>query len=542
MPSGITSTTPRRLGPPSGPRRAALLSCAAAAALVLGLAACSASGTDAGSSAVSSSRAKTLIIADDEPPASFDPVQADNSTVDEVDLPAYDTLVKYDGSGKLVSDLATAWKVSADGLSVSMTLRGNATFHDGAAVTATDVKYTLDRVKKIGTGVATLVAPYQSATVTSPTQLTIHLSSPYAPFLAALTRIYILNAALVQQHAGSDEGQSWLATHDAGSGPYELKSYTPNQQAQFSEYPKYWGGFSGQAASVVFKYMTAGAEETSALRNGSIDLAMNVDSTDWASFASNPKFVVDKANSNVMLYVFFKMAGAPTANKYLREAVSYAYDYQQHVSDILKGAGQTATGVTPSGMACYDASIPQPAYDIAKARQLLAESGLKNVTLTLTYLSSTPEMQQAATLLQSDLKQIGVTLKLEAITYPQYAQMETKTATTPEMGMIYAFPAYPDPDSILDQNFDSKFINGGQNWGDFVSPAVNKLVEKAQTLTSMSQRCVLYNQAEKLVVADTPTINMSNPQYVTVYSSRLSGYRYEVNHNKAVDVYLVKVK
>lgn len=522
-------------------RRPALLACAAATSLALGLAACSASGTDAGSSSGSSSRAKTLIIAENEPPASFDPIQADNSTVDEVDLPAYDTLVKYDDSGHIAGDLATSWKISADGKSITMTLRGNATFHDGSKVTATDVQYTLDRIKKIGIDVASLISPYQSTTVTSPTQLTIHLTTPYGPFLAALTRVYILNAALVEKHLGSNQGQSWLATHDAGSGPYELVSYTPNAEAQYTQYKKYWGGWSGQASTVIFKYYSSGAAEQSALTNGDVDLAMDIDPSSWASFAANKKYVVNKANTNVMLYVFFKMVGSPTANKYLREAISYAYNYSQHISDILKGAGQPAKGVLPSGMACYDPSVSQPTYNISKARQLLAQSGLKNVTLTMTYLKATAEMEQAATLLQSDLKQIGVTLKLDAITYPQYAQLETKTATTPEMGMIYAFPAYPDPSAIMNQNFDSQYIHVGQNWGDYTNPAVNKLVEKAQMLTDMSQRCALYNQAEQLIVADTPTINMSNPQYVTVYSSRLSGYHYESWHHQTVDVYRIKV-
>jgi peptide/nickel transport system substrate-binding protein len=513
----------------------------AVAALVLGLGACSASGSDAGSSSGASSRAKTLIIAENEPPASFDPIQANNSTVDEVDLPAYDTLVKYNDSGKIIGDLATAWQVSADGKAITMTLRGNATFHDGSTVTATDVKYTLDRIKKIGIDVESFITPYQGATVTSPTQLTVHLSAPYAPFIASLTRIYIVSAKLVQEHAGTDEGQSWLATHDAGSGPYELVSYTPNAQAQFTQYKKYWGGWDGQATSVIFKYMSGGAAEQSALLDGDVDLAMDIDPSSWASFAENKTYVVSKANTNVVLYVFFKMVGSPTANKYLREAVSYAYDYPQHVTDILKGAGQKVTGVMPSGMECYDPSIAQPTYDIAKAKALLAKSGLKNVTLTMTYLKATSEMEQAAALLQSNLKQIGVTLKLDAITFPQYAQMEEKTSTTPELGMIYAFPAYPDPDSIMYQNFDSKFIDGGENYGVYVNHAVDKLVEKAQTISDVSQRCALYDQAQQLIAADTPTVNMANSQYVTVYSSRLKGYTYEPSHHQTVDVYRVKV-
>ena len=544
MPSDITPVTPgqRPPGCPPMPRKRRLrlaLAVTGAATLAAALAACSASGSDAGSS--NGSRSSALIIAENEPPASFDPIQADNSTVDEVDLPAYDTLVKYNSANQVTGDLATSWTISPDGKTVTMTLRSGVTFHDGTRLTATDVKYTLDRTKKIGIDAASFITPYVSSTVTSPTALTIHLSQAYAPFLPALTRIYILNSKLVQQHAGTDQGQSWLSTHDAGSGPYELVSYSPNAQAEYKQYPGYWGGWSGQAKTVEFKYMSGGAAEASALNNGDVDLAMDIDPSDWASYAENSKYVVNKANTNVVLYVFFKMVDAPTSNKHLREAIAYAYDYQQHVTDILKGAGQKVTGVMPSGMECYDPNVTQPTYDLAKAKQLLAASGLKHVTLTMTYLKATAEMEQAATLLQSNLQQIGITLKLNAITYPQYAQDETKLSTTPELGMIYAFPAYPDPDSIMYQNFDSKFAIGGMNYGDYVNPAVNKLVEKAQTVTSTAARCSLYNQAEQIVTADYPTVNVANSQYVTVYSSRLKGYVYEASHHQTVDVYKIKV-
>lgn len=519
--------------------RAFVLVTAGLATSVLVLSACSGSSSSSGGG--KATRSQTLIIAENEPPATFDPVQADNSTVDEVVLPAYETLVKFDDSGRLAPALAAKWTVSSDGKSIAVTLRDNVKFHDGAKLTATDVKYTLDRTKKINIGVAALISAYGSTTVTDPTHLTINLSTPSGPFISALSRVYILNSALVQKNAGSDDGQKWLATNDAGSGPYQLKNYTANQEAEFTKYSGYWQGFSGQAKQVQFKYLASGATERSALINSDVDLAMDIDPSDWASFSSNSNYVVDKANTNVMLYVFFKMKGAPTSNKLLRQAISYAYNYQQHVTDILKGAGQLAKGVLPSGMQCYDSNVQQPSYDLTKAKNVLSQSGLMNVKLTMTYLKATAEMEQSATLLQSALKQIGVTLNLRAITYPQYVDEAKTNATTPDLGMIYAFPAFPDPDSIMYQNFDSKFINNGQNWGGYKNATVDTLVEQAQRLPDSATRCKLYNRAEVAVVGDTPTINISNPQYVTIYNKRLSGYKYEVAHHQTVDVYRIKV-
>lgn len=516
-----------------------IVTIAAVAAGALALAACSTS-TNANSSGTSA-RAKTLIIAENEVPATFDPIQADNSTVDEVTLPAYNTLVKYDDTGKIVGELATQFTVASDGKSVSMTLRSNVTFHDGTKLTANDVKYTLDRDKKINIGVASFLTSYSSTTVQDPTHLTINLSTPSGPFLGSLSRVYVVNGALVQKNAGTDDGQKWLSTHDAGSGPYILKGYTPNQEADFTKYANYWQGWSGQADNVQFKYMSDAATERSALLNNDVDLAMDIDPNDWASFQSNSSYVVKKSPTNVVLYAFFKISGGITENKDLREAIAYAYNYPQHITNILHGAGQKVIGPVPSGMQCYDPNVAQPTYDPAKAKQLLASSGLTNVTVTMTYLKATAEMEQAAALLQSNLKAIGVTLNLKAITYPEYAELAKSNKTTPDLGMIYAFPAIPDPDAIMYQNFDSRFIGGGQNWGGYKNATVDQIVEQAQQLTDLGQRCKLYNQAESIVANDYVAINMANSEYVTIYNKRLSGYTYEASHHQTVDVYRITV-
>ena len=77
--------------------------------------------------------------------------------------------------------------------------------------------------------------------------------------------------------------------------------------------------------------------------------------------------------------------------------------------------------------------------------------------------------------------------------------------------------------------------------GGYKNVSVDHLLEKAQTLTNLSNRCKLYNQAESIVANDYPTINMANSEYVTVYNKRVSGYTYEAAHHQTVDVYRTKV-
>lgn len=492
-------------------------------------------GTDTGSS-----RDTSLVIAENEVPASFDPVQADNSTVDEVVIPAYDSLLTYDASTELTGSLVESWTVSDDGIVIDLVLRDDVTFHDGAALTSDDVVYTLDRIKSIGIGVASFLTSYDSAEAVSDTEVSITLSTPDATFLAALTRVYVVNSALVEENAGEDHGQSWLATNDAGSGPYELTGYTTNQAATYERYADYWGGFDGQAETVEFRYLTEASTQSAALTSGDVDIAMDITPNEWSDFESTEGFTVDKADTNVVLYSFFNMSDPITADPALREAISYAYDYDQHVETILVGAGNLVNGPVPSAMQCaVTDGVTVPSFDLEHAQEIVDANGLAGTTVTMTYLEATAEMEQAATLLQSNLAQIGVTLELQAVTYPQYAEMAASDDTRPQMGMIYAFPAFPDASAILYQNFHSQFIGVGQNWGGYSDPEVDELTAAAQIETDSDARCEAYAEVQRIVTADFASVNLANAQTVAVMSDRVEGFQYRSWHHQTVDVYAI---
>lgn len=513
-----------------------LLMGAAAVGTVALLAGCAAGG----GSGTGSARASSLVIAENEVPASFDPVQADNSTVDEVVIPAYDSLLTYDADVALTGSLVDSWTVSEDGTTIDLALRDDVTFHDGAALTAADVVYTLDRIQSIGIGVASFLTAYDSSEAVSDTEVSITLSSADATFLAALTRVYVVNSALVEENAGDDQGQSWLATNDAGSGPYELTGYTANQAATFEQYADYWGGFDGQAETVEFRYLTEASTQSSALTSGDIDIAMDITPSEWATFESTDGFAVDKADTNVVLYSFFNMSDPVTSDPALREAISYAYDYEQHVETILVGAGNLVDGPVPSGMQCATTDgVTVPTFDLEHAQEVVDANGLEGTTVTMTYLEATAEMEQAATLLQSNLAQIGITLELQAVTYPQYAEMAASDETRPQMGMIYAFPAFPDASAILYQNFNSQFIGVGQNWGGYSNPEVDELTAAAQVETDQDVRCDAYAQVQQIVTADYASVNMANAQTVAVMSDRVEGFQYRSWHHQTVDVYAI---
>lgn len=497
------------------------------------------SSNDSESSNESGSVPSTIVLADNEPPQTFDPIQAGNSTVNAVVIPLYDTLIDFDANSELGSRLAESWSVSANGVEIDIVLRSGVKFHDGAELTSKDVQYTMDRVKELNIGVAAEILAYDSTTIIDNLNLTINLSEPSAPFLSALSRIYILNSALVELNEGSDLGQAWLSSNDAGSGPYTLKSYATNQEVVFEKFPDYYRGFDGQADTVVIRYIVESSTQRDALLNGDIDIAYDVATTDLPSFEGNADFSVVKKDTLVQLYIFFNMQKGETVDPKVREAIKLAYDYQSHVDSILAGNGAIAEGPLPSVMNCH-ADIAPGKQDLERAKQLLAEAGKSNLKLTMSYLSVIEEMNRAGTLLQSALREIGVELTLQTVTFPEYMEQVATIGTTPDLGMIYAFPAYPDPHSVLAINFDSTYIGGGYNYASYNNPKVDSLVRKAAVTTDQAVRCSLYEEVQQIVEGDSVSINISNPKFVVVTRAGISGDFYRPAHHNTLDIYNIK--
>ncbi|BBH70213.1 twin-arginine translocation pathway signal protein [Actinoplanes sp. OR16] len=502
-----------------------IVATASAAVLVTALAACGGGGQ----AATGTARADTLIIGTGATPQTLDPLLSSDVQTDLTSVAAYDTLLTYDDQDKLVPKLATAWEVAPDATALTLTLRPDAKFHDGATVTATDVVYTLDRVRRLNLGIATAIADFKSATAASATEVDITLSRANAGFLGALSRIYIVNSALVKANAGNDDGQSWLATHSAGSGAYQVAEYRPNQQVRFTRFDGYWGGAGERPATMVYRYITESATLRDELRQGNVDVAYNLVPTDQQQFKDAPGFTLTDVKGPLQLYAFFDTASGPTADVRVRKALRLAYDYQGHVGNILAGQGSVADGVLPNTMTCRP-SIPASAQNIDEAKKLLAEAGAANLKLTMYYQSVIPEHNKAATLLQSNLRDIGVTLELKSVTYPEFVKAISDPKSAPDMGLIWDFPLYPDATSMLYRVYDSKFVGTGSNYGQYTNPAVDALLDKAVKATSTEQSCDYAKQVQTIVNDDAVSMNIANSKYVYAHKSTVTGFAYAPTH------------
>lgn len=190
-------------------------------------------------------------------------------------------------NNKMVGRLASEYQVAPDVRSVSIVLRPDVKFHDGRPLTAKDV-LTFDRLKRLGSGVAAQVDAYESTTVQDDTHLTINLSPASSIFLGALSKIYILNSALVAEHANTDEGRAWLQAHDAGSGPYAVAGEQSQGVVSTQLAPDYWDKVeAGRTASCSVASTRAPRGGTNCWP-GHVDLALFLADHDIPVLAADP--------------------------------------------------------------------------------------------------------------------------------------------------------------------------------------------------------------------------------------------------------------
>lgn len=450
-------------------------------------------------------RATSVIFANGGALTTLDPLRTDYAQTSFAVNAAYDTLVTYDKSAKVVGRLAESFEVADDVMSIAIKLRPGVAFQDGAPLTADDVAYTLDRLKRIGIGIAGQISEYDSTVVTDPHTLTIKLKQPSSIFLGALSKIYILNSKLVGGNAGSDDGQTWLQSHVAGSGPYSL-SIQQGGNTFLQLNPNYWDKAEGRPQTIVLRRIDEGATQRDEIRAGNVDLAiLGMGYRDAADLEASGVAKDARLKPALQTNVVFNTRTGPTADPRVRRAVRMAYDYEGGLKNIRLGNGTVANGPLPSTLPCRP-DLPQSVRDVEGAKKLLAEAGVKDLHLTLRFQSTIEVQRLEATLLQSNLADIGVTLDLQPITFANYLQTLASVDTIPQMMLLDDFAQFPDPGAMLFKTFKSNAV--GTNRSGYSNAEVDKLLDQAVQTKDDAARCELYKKAQTIIDGDSAYLSM----------------------------------
>jgi peptide/nickel transport system substrate-binding protein len=337
----------------------------------------------------------------------------------------YEGLLAYKvGSDKpeIVPNLDTEWTVSPDNTVYTLNLRDDVTFHDGTHFDSSAVKPSFDRRLAVGQGPSYMVADVKSVETPSPTQVVVTLDAPNSAFLDYLAAPYgpkMMSPTILAQQAGSDDAQTYLQTHDAGTGPYTLTKADVGQGYEMKAYDGWWGGdpyFTTVELPVITDLSTQQLELNSGelhaiLHDLNAPAVEDYLGNDGVSTYSMPSFTTEQVyvNPNTGLL----------ADPAARKAFQQALDVETLRNQVFKGRSQAATGNYPAGMLPAGADTQDVTADTGPLAEIAKSASAADKTIVLGYDTSQPDDQQLANLVSAKLQGLGLTPKVQGYTTSQ---------------------------------------------------------------------------------------------------------------------------
>lgn len=471
--------------------------------------------------------ADTLFVAINADQGTLDPAVTFDNGAWKITYPAYQRLVEYDGASTEVKPgLAKEWKVSPDGLTWTFTLAEGNKFADGTPVTAEAVKFTFDRTLKIKKGPADVYSVIKEVKVDSPTSVTFILSQNFPPFLSTLAANYggIVNPKVMEKEQGGDLGQNYLANNTMGSGPYQLSEWKKGEYIKLAVNPN--SSVKPALQNIFFKIVPDATAQRLQLEQGEIDIAEGIPNEQLKSVKELPNVEILQKPSLFVDYVYVNSSKGNEAlkNPKVRQALSYAIDYDALTSSVQEGYATQMRGPIPNGLWGYDENSFQYKRDVEKAKALLAEAGVSNLSIDLLYSDNKSWWETEALTLQAFFSDIGVKLNLKKVAYATSREMIDKGDFDLALGVWS--PDFGDPYMFMNYWFDSVNFGLAGNRAFYKNDKVDELVRKAASINDKAEREKLYQEAQKIVIDEVPYLYLYQKDFLLPISKNVKGFVY----------------
>ena len=467
----------------------------------------------------------------------LDPVLNDANVDIWVLTNLYDTLLQPTNDGVGVQPgLATKWETAADAKSLTLTLRQGVKFADGSAMTADDVKWSLDRARDPKAGAwSSSLASIDSIAVSGET-VTLKLKNPDPTLIPALATF---NAAILPQKlfeatpgATPEEKAKAFAEKPIGTAPFILTSWKRNQSMTLKRNPYYWkAGEDGKALPYLdeleFQIIPDDATRLLKLKAGEVDGTEFIPYARVKELQGDPSLRMELWPSTRVRYLTFYCGPTfkdgkanPLSNVKVRQALNYAVNKDAIIAITTLGLGKPMrsymSSTTPlfSGQDLYK-------YDVAKAKALLAEAGFANGFETSIYsLSGNGDDSNDLAAVQQMWAQVGVKLRIDQVDNP------TRTARYREENFAMRTSAWTndisDPSQITSYFAYWPNIHSlHSNWQD---KRVDELFEKSQQETDAKARAAEYQEIQQRYNEAAPIVYLYETPYPVAFRKNAKGF------------------
>jgi peptide/nickel transport system substrate-binding protein len=425
-------------------------------------------------------------------------------------------IVNIDRNLQPIAGLAESWKIADDGLLYTFELNPKATFTDGTPVRASDVIFTLARIKDPASEAVQIAGNFQFLDLARTRAVDDHtvevaFTQPLAAQLLSFNDVLI-----IPEHVyGKGDFRKDFNSMAVGSGPYRLVRHVPGKEVVVERRADYWGE-RPHIQTVVIKMIGDHGVAFNALRRGDIDETMIASDT-WVREQNNPELTktiaFQRFYTNNYNFVAWSNRHPILGDKRVRRALAMCIPVEPIVNDLYHGTARAMSGpFTPDSWA-FNPTVPVIRHDIEAAKQLLATAGWtdsnadgvvdrngKKFQISIISIAGSATGAQVVQMIQSELKKAGVQVDIQSMDGASAIQ---RILSGNFDSAYLSWDLDPDPDQYIAFH-SSQVPPRGQNFVFYSNPVTDRLIEQARREIDQSKRKELYWKIHEVLADDQP--------------------------------------
>ncbi len=465
--------------------------------------------------AASAQAQHTLRVAYDADPVSLDPYEQLSGGTLQLSHLIFDPLVRWTQDHQFEARLAERWEY-LDDRTMRFYLRKNIVFHSGNELTANDVEWTFNRLKKSGDFKA-IFEPFKSIEVVNDHVFDVRMDQPYPLVLHSMTYLFPMDRAFYSGKTadGKDKaeivkhGNSFSSRNASGTGPFTVTEREQGVRSVFARFDDYWDdasmGNAGNVDQIILTPIKEDSTRLAALLSGAVDFIAPVAPSNLQNVAEHPETKLITMPGTRAITFQLNMGRVPAfRNVRVRQAVDYAINNAGIVDRIMHGFATVSAQMSPAG---YPGHIEElvPRFDVEKAKQLMADAGYAD-GLDVTMLAphnryvNDERIAQAVALM---LSKININVDLQTIPKAQYwTQYDARAADMMMIGWHSDTEDSANFHQFLTACPNEETGQGRYNSSGYCNPYADELMRRANSEMDKDERTKLLRQLEQILFDD----------------------------------------
>jgi peptide/nickel transport system substrate-binding protein len=438
----------------------------------------------------------------------------------------YDSLVRYDSQFKPQPMLAESWDVSSDFKRIKFNLRQGVQFHSGREFTSDDVKYSLLRVRQPNVGAQFTNMSKWWTGIDTPDKYTVELTSdqPRPALFDLFDTLNIVNKEIT-------DNPDLLIKTSGSTGPFKFVEYVQGQHIRWTKNPNYWQSGRPYLDEVLVQFIGDAQSMVVQFESGALDVVDVPPARDALRLKQDPRFrVLTNDLSGQYWVLVMNTTAGPTQNQKVRQALNYAVDRKRFIDTALGGIGEAEDLPWLPNTPAYDeVKRARYSFDLDKAKALVADSGLSDVSFDFVFNAVVPEIASFAQVYQADLAKIGVKLNIKGVERAVYNDLAAKF----QYGVLMSNSGFANFDPaalpLLSRYWDPNNNLAGMNDNAPYQQLVNSVSIEADT----AKRKTLLSDLNDLILDQCFSIPIATAKHVTAVQAKVNGFRWRAS--EAVD-------